>query len=399
MTNKNRLLSAVNMSWLIAYCLVAPTYLIFFIGKEPVMQGLAFSLYLIPILVIAARCEYVTPSKAFIVTWILFLILWIIPSLINWMSARLESDLVSLPILAYHATLLTILVLTLTTYLQKDPKDGFEKLIRSIFWVMVPMSLLIIVDTFYLSILSPTRPRPFDIHPNVAGEIILTIMLTALWLRNVWLKALVVILSITTAYLLESRGTLISCYIGVIVAFVYPWIKQHITNHKMLVIFAGLIFVMLLFHETILLRGAELFMIDFGTDGFAGRGAMYQLAINGIIDRPILGNGFWVNPMGYSLPEQVTPYLNEPANVIHNAFLRIASENGLGLTILILSVIGIATYKLIRGRAYTELAVLCACLFFLMFATRHLTLNLMNILLYFVLIRSLVIDKNYKKID
>ena len=383
------------MSWLIAYCLVLPTYLIFFIGKEPLMQGLAFSLYLIPITVIIGRREYIKPSKTFLMTWLLFLILWVTPSLINRMSARLESDLVSLPVLAYHATVLTILLLTLTAYLEKDPKHESGTLIRSIFWVMVPMALLIMIKTAYLGTLSPARPEPFGIHPNVAGEIILTFMLTAFWLRNCWLKTLVVILSITTAYLLESRGTLISCYIGVTLAFVYPWIRQHITKRKMLFSLVGFLGVTLLFHEIIITNVAGLFMMDVRTDGIAGREVMYKLAIEGIIDRPILGNGFWVNPMGHTTPEQIThgAYLNNPANVIHNAFLRIASENGLGLTIFILGIIGIAIYHLHRNRAYTELAALCACLFFLMFATRHLTLNLMNILLYYLLIRSLSIDR------
>jgi len=356
------------------------------------MQGLAFSLYLIPILVIVGRREYIKPSTAFIVTWVLFLILWVTPSLLNRMSDRLESDLVSLPILAYHATVLTILLFTLTAYLQSESKDRFGTLIRSIFWVMVPMALLIIIKTVYLDTLSPSRPAPFGIHPNVAGEIILTFMLTAFWLRNRWLKTLVVILSITTAYLLESRGTLISCFIGVAVAFAYPWMRQNITRRGLLVSLIGLIGVTLLFHEAILLYGAKLLMMDTRLGGIAGRSEMYQLAIEGIFDRPILGNGFWVNPMLYAIPEQIThgAYLNNPANTIHNAFLRIASENGLGLTIFILGIISMTTYRLLRDRAFTELAALCAIFFFLMFATRHLTLNLMNVLLYMILIRGLL---------
>ena len=381
------------MSWLIAFCLTVPTYLIFFIGKEPVMQGLAFSLYLIPILVIVGRREYIKPSTAFIVIWVLFLILWVTPSLLNRMSDRLESDLVSLPILAYHATVLTILLFTLTAYLQNDSKDRFGMLIRSIFWVMVPMALLIIIKTVYLDTLSPSRPAPFGIHPNVAGEIILTFMLTAFWLRNRWLKTLVVILSITTAYLLESRGTLISCYIGVAAAFTYPWMRQNITKRGLLISLAGLVGVTLLFHEAILQHGTRFFMLEENIAKIAYRADMYQLAIEGIFDRPILGNVFWVNPLGYSMPEQITygdAYLNNPANIIHNAFLRIASENGLGLTIFILGIISMATYRLLRDRAFTELAALCAILFFLMFATRHLTLNLMNVLLYMILIRGLL---------
>jgi len=78
--------------------------------------------------------------------------------------------------------------------------------------------------------------------------------------------------------------------------------------------------------------------------------------------------------------------------VIHNAFIRIATENGLLLLMMALIIIFLACFRLIKLKNFKDLALVVSILFFLFFATRHLTLNLMNILLYYVLIRSLSID-------
>jgi O-antigen ligase len=141
-------------------------------------------------------------------------------------------------------------------------------------------------------------------------------------------------------------------------------------------------------------------MLDGRTKDIAGRGQMWQLAMNSIIENPFQGIGFWVNPMGYSIPENFPWWatLDHDALVIHNAFIRIAAENGLLLLMMILTIIFFACFRLIKLKKFKDLALIVSILFFLFFATRHLTLNLMNILLYYTLIMSLSIDsKNYKK--
>jgi O-antigen ligase len=135
-------------------------------------------------------------------------------------------------------------------------------------------------------------------------------------------------------------------------------------------------------------------MLDVRTKDIAGRGQVWRLAMNSIIDNPFQGIGFWVNPMGYSIPENFSIWhrLDSPELVIHNAFIRIATENGLLLLMMALIIIFLACFRLIKLKNFKDLALVVSILFFLFFATRHLTLNLMNILLYYVLIRSLSID-------
>ena len=357
------------------------------------MQGLAFTLYLIPIAIVLVRNGIPRLSVKFWVTWLLFCALWVIPSVINSMSARLESDLVSLPILFYHVAIMTAIVIFFKAYCDKTQSLNQDLLLRSIFWVLIPMVLLIFCKTLYLDFMSDKRPSPFGIHPNVNAEIIFTFLLVSLRIPGNFIKIIAVVIAVVTCYLLESRGGLISCYIALIITYILPWILPKI-NWKVSILFLGsCLLISFLFFTQIVSFVESFLMMDGRTKDIAGRGQMWQLAMNSIIENPFQGIGFWVNPMGYSVPEHFPWWsLNHDVYVIHNAFLRIATENGVLLVIMVLIIIFLACFRLIRLKKFKDLALLVSILFFLFFATRHLTLNLMNILLYYTLIRSLSID-------
>ena len=387
------------LEWIVAFALTVPTYIIFFIGKEPFMQGLAFMLYLIPITIVLVRNGMPRLSVKFWVTWLLFCTLWVIPSVINSMSTRLESDLVSLPILFYHVAIMTAIVIFFKAYCDRTKNINQDLLLRSIFWVLIPMVLLIFCKSLYLDFMSDKRPSPFGIQPNVNAEIIFTFLLVSLRIPGNFIKIIAVVIAVVTCYLLESRGGLISCYIALIITYILPWILPKI-NWKVSILFLGsCLLISFLFFNQIISFVESFLMLDVRTKDIAGRGHVWQLAINSIIENPFQGIGFWVNPMGYSVPEHFPGWsLNHDAYVTHNAFLRITTENGILLLMMVLIIIFLACFKLIKLKNFKDLALLVSILFFLFFATRHLTLNLMNILLYYTLIRSLSIDsKNHKK--
>ena len=391
---KNNLVFHAPLEWIVAFAITVPTYIIFFIGKEPLIQGLAFMLYLIPITIVLVRNGIPRLSVKFWVIWLLFCALWVTPSVINSMGGWLESDLVSLPILFYHVAIMTAIVIFFKAYSKSTKSINQDLLLRSIFWVIAPMVLLIFFKTLYLDFMSDKRPFPFEIHPNVNAEIIFTFLLVSLRISGNCTKMVAITIAVITSYLLESRGGLISCYIALIITYALPWILPKI-NWKISIVVAGIcILVSFLFFSQIVSFVESFLMLDVRIRDIAGRGQMWQLAMNSIIENPFQGIGFWVNPMGYSIPENFAFYatLDKPELVIHNAFIRIATENGVLLLMLVLIIIFLACFKMIKLKKFNDLALVISILFFLFFATRHLTLNLMNILLYFILIRSLSID-------
>ena len=80
---------------LLALCLVIPAYMDFFVSKAPLFQFIGYLSYLIPLGILFIH-QQIDLSKKFIIYWIIFSILLILPSIINLSSGRLESDLINI---------------------------------------------------------------------------------------------------------------------------------------------------------------------------------------------------------------------------------------------------------------------------------------------------------------
>jgi len=208
---------------LLAFALVIPTYITFFIGKESLMQGLAFSLYLIPLGVAVVGKRITLPSFKLSAFWVIFLFAWIVPSLINAYGSHLESDLVRLPVLFFHTTILTALVFIFYDFLKSDPQKQLQSLLSTMFWVMLPMALLIFLKVCYLKYfaIGPPRPSPFGIHPTIAAEVLFTFLICATQARQGTMRWVGYLLAIATIFMVQGRGALISCYIVLIMIYGY----------------------------------------------------------------------------------------------------------------------------------------------------------------------------------
>lgn len=372
---------------IIALCFVVPTYIIFFISKEPVIQGLAYSLYWIPFFFYVYRNGLPKVSLNFIIIWTLFLALWIFPSIFNYYSRTLESDLVKLPILFFHVGTLTAIIITFKILFSSAKQNTLEELFVKMCLVILPIAILIFLKSLYLFSTSDVRPHPFNIHPNVATEISLVTLILATQLKQQLPRLLIYAMVLATCYLCDSRGALLSCIIILSISFVLPKLLK-ITAKKKLLWALVCLLPLLFFSQEIYEILKELLLLNKRTANIASRLDVWIFALDSITQHPWSGIGFWVHPFGYSLPQGF--FSHGPQYEIHNAFLRIATENGLGLLILILFIILLAIRQLLIGKNFTQLGITIGILFFLFFATRHLTLNLLNILLYLILVTNLM---------
>lgn len=394
---KNNLILTAPLEWVAAFALTVPTYIIFFIGMEPYMQAIAYSLYIIPICLVFIRKRHFPLSTRFIILWTIFLVFWITPSILNRISPTLESDLVSLPVLFYHVVMLSAVVIFLNIYVQDKKSISKELLMRSIFWTLAPMVLLIFFKSIYLDFQEDARPSPFRVNANTNVEIIFTFMLVALRLTGNIIKFFAIVLAITTCYILESRGGLISCYIALLLTYGPPWLHTNFKHKYFLFFLFVILFISVFFHNEIYSLFNSTLMLDIRLSSLTDRLIVWELAIESIIQKPFSGTGFWVNPMGYSVPEGFPEWatIDNYQLVVHNAFLRIATENGILLFLMIISFVVISCYRLLKNNFFKDFALVISVLFFLFFCTRHLTLNLMNVLLYFTIIRALTLDRKF----
>lgn len=351
------------------------------------MQGLAFSCYPVALLAVAKHYRSFKLPRNFILFWIFLLLAWCTPSLINYSSRRLESDLVNLEVLFANVIFLSSILFALVIWLTHDKNNNFKKLLSTLFISLIPIVFLIILKTIYLKYLNhDARPFPFDIHPVVASEIFFISMIGLMTLKNQYLKLILSAPLFIGLVLLESRGYIIASFFVFLVCFILPSFIRLTTKQKIAIVLITFLCLFLGFdfiYNSILKlnspsRGLE--------SGFSGREFVWEYALQSIMNHPWLGVGYWVNIFGYSMPVDfpvnVWQNINAPTNTIHNAFIRIAAENGLILACLSYFTIIFSIFKAIQKKLYFELVIVMSMIFALFFSTRHLTNNLMNIIFY-----------------
>jgi O-antigen ligase len=377
----------LNITHKLILLLVIPCYIIFFIGKEPLIQGLAFSCYPIALGVVVIHYRSFKLPRNFILFWIFFLLAWSIPSLINYSSGRLESDLVNLEVLSANVFFLSSILFAIIIWLIQGKDNNFIKLLNVLFTYLLPIVFLIILKTIYLKFLNDQeRPSPFGIHPVVASEILFVSMIGLMTLKKHYLKLILSVPLFIGLFYLESRAYMIASFFIFFVGFIFPFFIKFTTNQKIAI---------LLIISFCLFSGDDFILNDIlklnirtrGFDsGFSGREFVWEYALQSIMNHPWLGVGYWVNIFGYSIPADFPAYastdINHPALAIHNAFIRIAAENGLILACLSYFIIGFSILKAILKKLYFELAIVMMMIFVLFFSTRHLTNNLMNLIFY-----------------
>ena len=115
---------------------------------------------------------------------------------------------------------------------------------------------------------------------------------------------------------------------------------------------------------------------------FSHRVHMWQLGLDTIQASPWFGIGFDVTPNYYGFT------YNHSANTIHNMFIRIATENGLPLLLIIVITIFFSFIRSFQSKDFFAIAILLSAIIFHCFSTRHISINLMNIIFYIIIMRS-----------
>ena len=385
-------LKNIDTTKALALLITLPAYVIFFIGKEPLMQGLAYVCYPVALLLILYQSKKINFPKKFMSFWLIFILVWCIPSLINSQSNHLESDLVRLDVLFVNVFYLTSILVTFVIWFKEDASIKFNSLLSELWLILIPIASLIIMKSLYLFFIhNQIRPWPFNIDYGVASELLLIFAICSLAIKNNILKIASLTMCAIGLYILDTRSLYIPFYFLLFSILIFPYLKNFSLKGKLisLIIFLAMIF----FLQDFLLD--NFFKV---TDpnrnlesGITGRLMPWLVAFESIQNNLWLGLGYWVDPATYSLPTSYPEWaFQHPAFVIHNAFLRIIVENGLLLGLLVIGLILYSVFKAIKNQLFFELCLILSILFVLCFSTRHLTLNLSNLILYLAILVTLV---------
>jgi O-antigen ligase len=385
--NFNNEIRSENFTKFIALCLVIPAYMDFFVSKAPLFQFIGYLSYLIPLGILFIH-QKINVSKKFIIYWAIFSILLIMPSIINLSSGRLESDLINLKGLFSKWIFLSALMLFFDTWLKKYRTNQWLQLIYYLFLFMLPMMTIIFFKVFAEVCECPKelfhsscRPIPFGVGAFITSELFLLFGLLCLALKNHTLKIILIGFSLMALILLQSRTALF----GLILAYSFYTILPMLFKYKKRVmipfILVGLILSFYIFNSLV-----DHTFIGRNLSTFTNRLHMWQLGIETIQAHPWLGIGFDVTPNYYG-------FLDHANNTIHNMFIRLATENGLPLLLLIVLTLIFSIIRLFKSKDYFAIAVLLSVIIFHSFSTRHISINLMNIIFYIIIMRSFYVSR------
>lgn len=383
-------LTSEDFTRLLATCMVIPAYMDFFISKEPLFQIIGYLAYLVPIGVLILNKE-ITISTNFLLYWCIFSILLIVPSIINLSSGRLESDLINLKALFSKWIFLSAMLFCFNIWIKKYQQLQWDSLVCFLTLFMLPMIGIIFFKILFeiiqcepslIQIIADGSCRviPFSVAgPFITSELFLLFILLCLAKKANFLKATLIVLSFLAIIFLQTRSAMLATIIAVTIFYGIPLANQLSKKLKLLLIPLAMLLGYFLF----------MYLVDnsfLGRDivSMTGRLHMWELGIESIKSSPWIGIGFDVTPNFYSF------IYNHWDNTIHNMFIRIATENGLPLLILILITLILAIYNSFIRQDLWTIACIVSIIVYHFFSTRHISINLANIFLYLILMRAFI---------
>ena len=384
-------------SW-IALILAIPSYLIVLIGTSAVLQGCFYLLYLVGLGFVWQRQQQLHLSPKFVLTTLIFFSAWIIPNLYVARSGRLESEMLSLPVLFYHVTILFLVVLWFRSWTMSTsrPRQLVHDLARPLVILLSPLVVLILIESLRLKLQFPDqRPDPFN-YRHLNGEVILMFVLAAVAMPGRWIKIGAVILAVGCLTLIENRGGLLSVAI-VVSCLLALSIMRRLTWKYILLAALGIATLLFIFQEPLYELVDFFFLLEHGSRGL-GTGFTHRLPVwveawHEIQRVPWTGVGFWVSPFPFiPFGEHVNP-----GRAVHNAFLRLWVENGTVLFAVTLSILLLTAVQIERKALSWQRMAFYSILAYYFFIPRHLTLNPLSMLLYLVILQALCLPMTNNK--
>lgn len=388
----------LNMQTFNALIIAISIYGIAIFGTSDIAQGVIYLVYLFGL---AGLWYFKVPLKIslqFSVTLLIFLSLWITPTLINYYSGSLESEAIRLSVLIYHVIVFTAVLIWLNLWQKNNKPYDFANFAKHLAKLIIPL----LIVGFFIILLKKYVLQPQDIqhkgdvifafvYRHLDAELFLIGSFFVYFLESRFIKFILYLIFFIALTIMEVRGGMLA-FIGFVgIAEILPYFKDHLRQYWLHAIFIILVSFFLwdyiyTFLDHIFLLHERYRGLD---SGFTGRIIQWREAWGEIQTKPLLGYGYFVKLFPFNDP------IN-PSTHIHNFILRIWYENGSMLLLFIILLLIYSALKIECNKLQWEKGVFWAILFYYFFVPRHIQLNPCSIILYLIIIRS-CLTKGIKK--
>ena len=330
-------------------------------------------------------------SAKFFITILLFLLLWTIPTIVNYHSGTLESEAIKLYRLAYHSLFLTIILSTIYMWQSSMQKYDLRDMQQAFFKFTTIVFVVILIKMFY-EFFYIGKPFVFGFtYRHLDAELFLLWLFSVFFISNRFLKIMVIALTFVALILMSVRGGIIASYIFLILVY-FPKFIRLLSKYRFYVIITSCI-ALFFFYQIFYQFLDQILFIESNNRGLGSgitqRTPIWEIAWNLIQERPWFGIGYYVRPNPFSDPNNINL-------AVHNFLLRIWVENGTPLFLFVFTILGLTVFNIERKNLLWERAAFWSIIFYYFFIPRHIQLNPMSLILYIIIIRSFVLTK-YEK--
>jgi len=384
---KNNIINIpLKESSLIALCLVIPAYSDFLISKQVFFQAVAYLSYAFIFFNSFSYFKKYLTQNIFIY-FSLFFSLIFFASLVNYFSGTLESELINFPGIVIRYIYLTTILIVIYDYFLKNNKQTLDGLFKKILIFLLPLIIIIslkILEHVFLRNTILVRPALiFETGPQAISEIYIVFILLSVFLKPKYFL-FIFTFSFIFICLLYTRSAFI---VSLFILMFYLIFQVRIGRALKFFLLISILFFILysLYNFPWITRGLKDLSLS-------GRLDVYLSALESIKNNPFFGIGFGVRP------DHFEHIYEHDRWTIHNQFLRIAAENGIPILIILLSIIFYTLYQAIKLKIYHIVIIILSVLLMNFWATRHISINLLSILMYgamiFIYTRTFVKKQN-----
>jgi O-antigen ligase len=366
---KNNLINIpLQESSLIALCLVIPAYSDLLISKNVFFQAAAYLSYTFIFFNSFSYYKKYLTQNIFIYASLFFSLIFF-ASLVNYYSGTVESELINFPGILIRYIYLTTILIVIYDYFLKNKMQSLDDLFKKILIFLSPLIIIIslkILESAFLG--HPILARPskiFENGPQALSEIYIAFLLLSFCLKPKYFL-FVFIFSFCFICLLYTRSAFVT---SIIILIFYLFFKVRIKKTLKYFLTLSILFFLIysIYNFPWLSRQLA---------NFSGRLDVYLSALESIKNNPFFGIGFGVRPDHFANIYELDRW------TIHNQFLRIAAENGIPILIILLSIIFYTLYQALKLKTYHTIIIVLSVLAMNFFSTRHISINLLSILMY-----------------
>ena len=251
-----------------ALIFAVPIYIVGFFGSSALVQSIAYLPYILGLVLIYVKNKKIILNKSYLALYFIFLVLWILPNIYNFLMRTLESDFFNPYVMSYHVLMLTIAFLFLSQWSLGLNRNSWNEFAKYLFALLLPFILILSIK-IGMDFFTNEKKIPWGFtYRHLDAEFYLIFLFFTFFINSKILKGLIYFLCLLMISMMSVRAGIICVFIFLIIAYLNALKKIVAENRRNTIYFLVLFLVLILFnYDQFYIRLNEFFNLIQGGEG------------------------------------------------------------------------------------------------------------------------------------